>query len=312
MNWARHLRRIFVAACLTGAAACGWGRGGADHPAPYTYLPLYAAGVVLAEIVVIRWLFNQPLWRSALASFAANAAVLAVGLPLVFVTGETTYAGYFLADGAGFMCALLISAVVNSLAAMAVCRMWRRKDLVVTMIIFSAVAWGAVGRLFLPFRSFSSSMRSKPSRALADMRSYATAIETYYVDFNTYTKPVPFTSSPFWKPGNAALEAAVQKHLGTVPTTLTTPIAYVTSLFPDPYAPIRGMAFAYHSNGMNWILVSAGPDEDYDFDPAADFSNETTPTERLLQKTYDPTNGAKSGGDMWRLRQCDHARDGSP
>jgi len=88
--------------------------------------------------------------------------------------------------------------------------------------------------------------------------------------------------------------------------TLTTPVAYITSLPVDPFAPEEGAVFGYFKhNDTGWILYGAGPDRDYDLDLEKDYSatarNNPLPT--LIQKTYDPTNGSVSGGDIWRIKR---------
>lgn len=68
--------------------------------------------------------------------------------------------------------------------------------------------------------------RSKVSRAKSDMRTYATAIESYFVDYNSY---VP--CSTYGIPGrgvNAAAKPVLER--------LSTPIAYLTSgILPNPF-----------------------------------------------------------------------------
>jgi len=87
-------------------------------------------------------------------------------------------------------------------------------------------------------------VRSKVSRARADMRSAATAIEAYAVDANKYplvrgADTVLFASlggprnpqdliSPPGTPIRSFNEA-------TLPLELTTPVAYITSTFKDPF-----------------------------------------------------------------------------
>ena len=122
-------------------------------------------------------------------------------------------------------------------------------------------------------------VRSKVSRAHSDMRSLATAIEAYMIDNNTYPKEL----EPF----------------------LTTPVAYITSVPTDPFATTEGAAFRYRSqDDKGWILFSAGPDKQYDIDPVKDYdAAKENPLPQLFLKTYDPTNGTTSRGDIWRVKQ---------
>lgn len=62
--------------------------------------------------------------------------------------------------------------------------------------------------------------------------------------------------------------------------------------------------FAYYTDGPGWILMSTGPDRDYDVDPRVDYDGAAkTPLPGLVLKTYDPTNGTKSDGDVWRVKE---------
>ena len=106
--------------------------------------------------------------------------------------------------------------------------------------------------------------------------------------------------------------------------TLTTPVAYINEWPRDPFAAVKGVTFVYWAvvSGQpdpsgkiveartgkqvsGWILVSPGPDLDYDiaghwnaYDPST-----RQPSPALLALTYDPTNGAVSDGDIWRVKQ---------
>jgi type II secretory pathway pseudopilin PulG len=158
--------------------------------------------------------------------------------------------------------------------------------------------------------------RSKVSRVKADLRSMATAVEAYFVDHSAY---------PAWS-DNPAINGfqTVTRRLDEVrgqptfrddyawggPESIRAPTAYVTSHFTDPFAPAKGATFCYTTGGAfgaGWIMWSAGPDGDYDltmgnvhalYDPAT-----KVPSDGLVELTYDPTNGATSGGDVYRLRE---------
>lgn len=81
---------------------------------------------------------------------------------------------------------------------------------------------------------------------------------------------------------------------------LTTPVAYTTSLFPDPNLPL-GFPSAYHADGEAWLLFSPGPDRRFKIVPGKDFvTSEPERTRSVLRgKRYDPTNGLVSSGDVW-------------
>jgi prepilin-type N-terminal cleavage/methylation domain-containing protein len=128
-------------------------------------------------------------------------------------------------------------------------------------------------------------VRAKVSRVRSDQRSLATAIESYYVDNNTYPLAsragVPAFATGANANYNAALATALAQPparvtaLGAVPTfaarsnaaaqqfaTLTTPIGYFTSYPADPFHNFRQATFNYavDNTGNRWILISNGPD----------------------------------------------------
>ena len=118
-------------------------------------------------------------------------------------------------------------------------------------------------------------VRSKVSRVKTDQRSLATGIEAYYVDNNQYpvsarTGRLPAgvanVNSFVVNPGPAlALMStfSAQQAGGTSRImTLTTPIAYITSYFTDPFADTKAATFEYYSDTNGWILWSPGPDTD--------------------------------------------------
>lgn len=153
-----------------------------------------------------------------------------------------------------------------------------------------------------------ASIRSAVSRVHSDMRSLAMAIEVYCVDTGTYPawtaepeKRLAFRSS-------APLPSFRRYEKGGV-MTLTTPVSFITRYPSDPFHKDGEdrMFSCYAPDDLGWILLSAGPncvfDMDFEtlkkvYDPARE-----NPTPELLLLTYDPTNGAVSAGDIWRVMQ---------
>ena len=88
-------------------------------------------------------------------------------------------------------------------------------------------------------------VRSKVSRTKSDMRSMATGLEAYYVDNNNY----PPDFSQFAR--NPARYGTLMGRL----SHLTTPIAYLTSVFPDIFADAVANNGARRPNGA--VLSSA-------------------------------------------------------
>ena len=126
--------------------------------------------------------------------------------------------------------------------------------------------------------------RSKVSRAKTDMRSLATAIESYMVDNNTYPmaarsgravpgynavngcynamatacEPAKLAASNL----NEANSFALQGNTGRTLNTLTTPVAFITAYPADVFKDTKGATFYYYTNGPLWALWSPGPDTD--------------------------------------------------
>jgi hypothetical protein len=143
------------------------------------------------------------------------------------------------------------------------------------------------------------------SRTRSDMRSMATAIESYFVDHNTYpmmttdTQHMQVTGmSVFGQvPGPRDMEAGHN-------TSLTTPVAYMTTYFQDVFATNPADTFAYYApNDMGWILFSPGPDGKFDLDWSIYDPSIAQPSKEIIASSYDATNGVFSGGDVWRVKQ---------
>ncbi len=186
--------------------------------------------------------------------------------------------------------------------------------------------------------------RSKVSRVRSDHRSLATAIETYYIDNNTYpaattTRGETMDTSFYNSGADGDQVGSTFRRRGDADNNLsiTTPIAYITSNFPDPFADTRGIGFRYWTDGKSWILGSFGPNVDelvggdmgWADAPITKqtggntwwittigedetwFSSNAQPSQQLLGGpdngedafTYDPTNGTISNGDVWRVKQ---------
>jgi hypothetical protein len=145
--------------------------------------------------------------------------------------------------------------------------------------------------------------RETTSRAKADLRSMATAIEMYQIEHNSY--PASTTTGPygFWQSAEPMPSFAG----GSGVAGLTTPVAYLTSYFEDPFRKLSDhRTFAYYCNGPTWIMISAGPDCRFDLPPdrlAPLLAAPHLPNDELTNYTYDPTNGMYSAGDIWRLKQ---------
>jgi type II secretory pathway pseudopilin PulG len=99
---------------------------------------------------------------------------------------------------------------------------------------------------------------------------------------------------------------------------LTTPIEYISTIPKDPFSREGNRHYRYGISPRYWpwILVSNGPDGDEDLGInrfCLDSGRQTAPNfhdsvyygydKPLTEYMYDPTNGAKSNGDIIRLKQ---------
>ena len=184
--------------------------------------------------------------------------------------------------------------------------------------------------------------RSKVSQARSEMRTLALAINAYFADnqaypiwgigengpgrTETYNHWVVRSSGKEWRgnpselPSFALSRPAPPGRFGT----LTTPLSYLTQYPRDPLSNYREATFVYWSvvpgqpdpsgkivaadsptTKTGWILVSPGPDRQYDIAGKWDAYNPNAPqpSSALLLLSYDPTNGTISDGDIFRVKE---------
>ncbi len=155
--------------------------------------------------------------------------------------------------------------------------------------------------------------RAKVSRTLADMRSIATAIESYTVDNNVPPREYHAAWGDPPINGNPAL--------GITGPWLSSPVAYITSaLNEDPFSEpadlpqdlfyryqefetrldqSRGPNFSVEFASLSlefyglWRLISQGPDGTFG----------VTGVTNSAQMVYDPTNGTISPGNLLRAQK---------
>lgn len=163
-------------------------------------------------------------------------------------------------------------------------------------------------------------VRSKASRAKADVRSIATALEAYAVDTNGYPPMGDRVDGQQWTP----LPAEPIFH-SRISSFLTTPIAYITSLYKDPFMVLQQTQFTYsdiyqrysyynyyqwvdvspgsawfkeclYQRAGAWLIYSWGPDK------AGNWSGSPPVGEDGVYTNYDPTNGTVSIGNIIRTQ----------
>lgn len=176
-----------------------------------------------------------------------------------------------------------------------------RRGLTLIELLVVVAVLGILAAIAVP--NFQEAMvRSKVSRSDADMRTLATALESYAVDYSTY--PPDGNGDPY---------------RGLV--AMTTPVAYQTTIPHDPFnmgyldgytddtSPDEDLNEArYYELGTGsflnpgrgfpaqvWGLAGYGPDRDDDTRTIGAFPF----TARAIP--YDPTNGTASSGDLYRL-----------
>jgi type II secretion system protein G len=166
--------------------------------------------------------------------------------------------------------------------------------------------------------------RAKVSRTQADMRTLATAIELYTIDHNRTPTILTGTSSLLNGPSlvNSALPG--NNWVSYRFRRLTTPIAYITTVFPDVFAPSGKMQnsssgydsfdygdqlidkdlgrsggqllYAGRTSGATWRTVSCGPDNWQGFGGSV-----VGNANNWRGVDYDATNGTVSNGDVVRV-----------
>jgi len=154
--------------------------------------------------------------------------------------------------------------------------------------------------------------RSKVSRAKADIRSLATAVEAYTVDYDGY----PLVTDSNGRPIFPYPTAGPSPFQTCVPLLITTPVKYISSRLKDPFQNKKSMntkLFGYGTRAYakalrgdtgnlqyehycmlmqtsrsttTYFMTSSGPDLDRD---GYDTGNPAL---------YDPTNGVLSNGDV--------------
>lgn len=157
--------------------------------------------------------------------------------------------------------------------------------------------------------------RSKIARVEADMRSAAVALEAYAVDHNAY---------PAYGHPNDFVPPSGRPHL-FLPFRLTTPIAYITSIFEDPFHDAASKPgdtvvtpayyYMHNASGQEYLgRTFAGPSGSFHYNRVV---GNPPGTPNAKQWTfwshgpdgeddhgvilYDPTNGALSVGDIVRF-----------
>jgi prepilin-type N-terminal cleavage/methylation domain-containing protein len=158
----------------------------------------------------------------------------------------------------------------------------------------------------------AAQVRAKVTRTKAELRTLATALESYYVDYSNW----PQDGTEVWK---------TQAYFWYVPNDVTTPISYISnSILKDPFRGTLNpgsdplLTRYRYSNTVDgilgtssfrntyrdafgaWRLMGLGPDQAYSPDNGG---NQTIWGLYDVTVPYDPSNGAVSYGDIIRSQK---------
>ncbi len=218
---------------------------------------------------------------------------------------------------------------------------WSGFTLIELLIVVAIIA--ILAAIAIP-NFLEAQTRSKVSRVKADMRSVVTALEAYFTDHNAYPPCdyiiMPTVQTTQVKSGGGGTAPVNPPILRLIP--ITTPIAYITSIFQDPFnvesstlvmgwakdnprdaqvlfywggpwhdavarAATDSTLFAEMPENIdmqkNFTLLSFSPDKDFDaLDSPMGAVGIGTTTWPQTIQKYDPTNGTISDGDVVRTR----------
>lgn len=180
------------------------------------------------------------------------------------------------------------------------------RAILLRVVVYGGIVW-ALASLTNPVPCSHGPHRAMLARAKNDMRNMATAIEAYHQDHGSFPVQVPlptFARDDKERQELKGLELFTAEPGGQHMHDLTTPVAYLPAIPVDVYSPSKHLPYSYFTDGQSWLLYSAGPDGRFDLVPVQDFDSVTTqPSERIVSKSHDPTNGTLSAGDVWRVRR---------
>lgn len=136
---------------------------------------------------------------------------------------------------------------------------FRKAFTLIELLIVVAII-GILAAIAVP-NFMNAQVRATLSRNYADMRSVATALEAYFVDWNRY----PFPSDPWGR--IISRESPNFPWFETkLPHSLTTPIAYISFWPLDPFHPTDGENEnqVYHYMTREYARAQTGSDAGYD------------------------------------------------
>lgn len=173
--------------------------------------------------------------------------------------------------------------------------------IVVGTLFLGIFTYYGVPRFVIPY------FEAKPAQADEFLTRTTTAIAAYKSDFGAFP---PMEELNHFRRHNKNLTRSRSYGIFTHRiASLTSPTAYLNPDLPgDPYAmPEQSCPAGYFVGEFDGkpiaVVYSAGPNLKYNIRPP-DLRLITTRQgllDYLATQTYDPTNGTRSGGDLWRL-----------
>lgn len=173
--------------------------------------------------------------------------------------------------------------------------------LVLILVIVALVALISGGRM--P----ESNTRARRGYVQRDMQAIHSFLQDYYNHHRFFPEPIPMLDEA---DGIEYLIEKLNKAGGSDFSAFDTDVLFdpefTTSeredATADPFSPSRSFPYAYYCTESRWMVSSPGPDADYDINPKTAMENDwTTNTLDLVNRTYDPTNGTFSDGDVYRM-----------
>lgn len=161
--------------------------------------------------------------------------------------------------------------------------------LLALLILVAAEALTAVPQANLPTDQYSSEFSQLTER----WRSLASGIRRYEVDFGRFpaSQSESQTSTPLMRMTNVVNQLIMLQYLPE----------RARRDGVDPFSQ-EGSSLNYYSpkEKHGWIITSVGPDRKLSFEPALTYVPwDPTSWDKILGRSYDPTNGLLSSGDLW-------------
>ncbi len=145
----------------------------------------------------------------------------------------------------------------------------------------------------------AAQIRAKVATNRADFKTITTALESYYVDYNSYPAEWLFDTYKGGGPWH-------------VDNVITTPITYISKQPKDPFVAMRGLPewpndplagyYAYTNWGYRVLVKYNPPNSNYGLQVYGQWKLYGCGPDGNLDWTvlYDPTNGTVSNGDILR------------